>query len=218
MLALLGELILIDPKSFNCRIAFQTKMKSLEIMYSTTLKKSTELEVVAKKEKAEQKILLKETSRAWNETVAFFEAYLNAFYSLLQIIAKATPYFYEEKESKSLRKMAKTFGFNFGKLIQFLKDHPSFDPEFFSYIAEKLGWYEILSNNRNMITHEVTAFLGFKEDGTIMFLDYPKRGFSWKKQKKSTRELKDYLARSFNDLFDFLDFFVKHFRQRLKPR
>lgn len=216
MLSLLGSLRFIDSKSFGYRMAFQTKMKSLEIMYSTTLEKTKKLEVVAKKEKAEENVLLKETSKAWNETVTFFEAYLNAFYSLLQVIAKVTPHFYKIEKSESLRDMTNRFGYNFGKLVKFFEDNPNFDPEFSSYIAKKLGWYKILRNNRHMITHEGSAFLGFKEDGKIVFLDYPKKGFSWFKQKKSTRELEDYLARSVHDLFDFLDFYVKHFRHIVK--
>lgn len=216
MLSLLGNLKSTDSKPFGYRMAFQAKMKSLEIMYFATLEKSKKLEVVAKKEMAEKKALLKETGKAWNETVAFFEAYLNAFYSLLQVIAKITPYFYEEEKSESLRKMASRFVYNFGKLMKYFKDNPNFDPEFSSYIATKLRWYEILRNNRHTITHQESAFLGFKEDGKIVFLDYPKKGFSWFKQKKSTRELEDYLTRSFHDLFDFLGFYVKHFRHIVK--
>lgn len=88
-------------------MAFSIKMISLKVMYNHTLKKSKELEEVSKKEKTEPNVLLKDTTRVWFETVAFFEAYLNAFYSLLQIIAKATPYFYEKEESETLRNIGK---------------------------------------------------------------------------------------------------------------
>ena len=216
MVSLLRDSKTINPKLFGYGMSFSSKMSSLERMYLTTLKKSKKLEEVAKKEKAEEKVLLKETTKAWNEAVAFFEAYLNAFYSLLQIIAKVTPYFYEEEKSESLGRIGKGFGDNFGELINFFQDNTNIDPEFSSYITTKLGWYKILRNNRNMITHEGSAFLGFKEDGKIVFIDYPKKGFSWFEPKKSTRDLEDYLGQSFKDLFDFLDFYVNHFRQRLK--
>jgi len=215
MVSLLRDSETINPKLFGHGMSFGIKMSSLEIMYRNTLKKSKELEEVAKKERAEETVLLKETTKAWHESIAFFEAYLNAFYSLLQIIARVTPYFYEEEKSKSLRKIGKGFGDNFGKLIKFFEDNTNIDPEFSSHLTKKLGWYKILRNNRNMITHEGSAFLGFQKDGKIVFIDYPKRGFSWFEPKKSTRELEDYLGQSFNDLFDFLDFYLKHFRQRL---
>ena len=178
VVSLLRDSKAINPKLFGYGMSFSSKMSSLERMYLTTLKKSKKLEEVAKKEKAEEKVLLKETTKAWNEAVAFFEAYLNAFYSLLQIIAKVTPYFYEEEKSESLGRIGKGFGDNFGELINFFQDNTNIDPEFSSYITTKLGWYKILRNNRNMITHEGSAFLGFKEDGKIVFMDYPKKGFS----------------------------------------
>lgn len=217
MVSLLKDSRTINPKMFGYGISFSTKMSSLEIMYRTTLKKLKELEEVARKETAEGKILLNGTTRAWNETIAFFEASLNAFYSLLQIIAKITPYFYKEKKSESLRKIGKGFGDNFGKIVEFFKGNTKIDPELSSYLTKELGWYEALRNNRHMITHEGSAFLGFDKDGRIIFLDYPhpKEGFSWFGPKKF-RQLEDYLGQSFKDLFDFLEFYVNHFRQRLE--
>lgn len=219
MISLLNDSRTVDPKIFGYRMSFSIKMFSLEMMYRATLKKSKELEDVAKKEKAEGNVLLKETGKAWNKSIAFFEAYLNAFYSLLQIIAKITPYFYGKEKSKVLGETTKGFGDNFGQLINYLKNKSNIDPEFSSYLREKLEWYETLRNNRHMITHEGSAFLGFAQDGKILFIDYPhpKKGFSWFEPKKSTKGLQNYLNQSFNDLFEFLDFCVKHFRQRLKP-
>lgn len=158
---------------------------------------------------AEGKILADRTSKAWNRTAACFEAYLNAFYSLLQIIAKITVCYYEREMSRE------HFGGYFGELIDFFKKkkNASIDPDFSAYLTKNLGWYEVLRNNRHMITHEGTAFLGFEKDGTILFLDYPKKGFDWDEQNKSNRELEGYLNQSFKDLFDFLDFYANHFRR-----
>ena len=199
----------INPKLLDYEFSFRSKMSSLEIIYLDTLKKCRELEGVVKKENAEGKILFEETGKARNETTASFEAYLNAFYSLLQIIAKVTPYFYEVKELESLRKKEKHFGDNFGELINVLKQNMTIDPKFSSYIKEKLGWYKTLGNNRNRITHERSAFLGFTKDFRPLFIDYTQGD-------KQTILLEDYLGQSFNNLFDFLDFYVNHFGQRLK--
>jgi hypothetical protein len=199
----------ITPKLLDSEFSFRSKMSSLEIIYLDTLKKCRELEEVVKKENAEGKILFEETGKARNETTASFEAYLNAFYSLLQIIAKVTPYFYEEKELELLRKKEKHFGDNFGDLINTLKQNVKIDPKFSSYIKEKLGWYKTLGNNRKKITHERSAFLGFTKDFRPVFIDYAQ-------EDKQTILLEDYLGQSFNDLFDFLDFYVNHFSQRLK--
>lgn len=216
MVSLLRFSRTIDPKLFGYEMAFISKMSSLETMYREALKRSKELEEVAKEEQAEGKVLLNGTTKALYRAIAYFEASLNAFYSLLQVIAKVTPYFYEKEESEQLRRIGKGWGDNFGKLVRFFKDNTSIDPEFSSYVATKLKWYETLRNNRHMITHEGSAFLGFKGDGKIVFIDYPKKKFSWFGQNKQTKELENYLNQSFNDLFDFLDFYANHFSPRLK--
>lgn len=211
MISLLIDSKSIDPKMLGYVMSFRSKMFSFEMMYRKTLKHIKELEEIYKRESAQGKILLEETGRAWNKSVAFFEAYLNAFYSLLQIIAKITPYFYGNEKSKIFPSSK-----YFGRLIDYLKKHPSIDTDFSSYLKERVRWYETLRNNRHMITHEGSAFLGFGQDGKIIFIDYPEEGFSWFQPNKSTKDLESYLTQSFADLFEFLEFYVKHFRQRAK--
>jgi len=213
MTSLLRSLRTTDPDFLGYEISFSSKMRSLEIMHLHTWKKSRELEEVFKEEKGKV-VHAKKTGEALDETLAFFEAYLNAFYSLLQIIAKVTQHFYEKEKLK----VGKHFGDNFGALVNSLKNNMKIDPEFSSYLKEKLGWYKTLSNNRTMITHYGSAFLGFNEGGRVVFIDYPKEGLSWFAPKKPTRELERYLTQTFNDLFDFLNFYVNHFRQRLAPK
>lgn len=57
------------------------------------------------------------TTRALYEAIAFFEVYLNSFYSLLQIIAKFTPFFYGENKDRIPDK-------NFGGQVNFFVTHP----------------------------------------------------------------------------------------------
>lgn len=188
-------------------MAFSSKMASFEIMYKETLKKVKTLESVAKEEKSEDKVAMTSTTRAWYEAIAFFEAYLNSFYSLLQIIAKFTPLFYGKDEDIP--------DVNFGEQVNFFVERdPKLDPEFSSYLTERLTWYKILRNNRHAITHRLSAFLGFDKDWRIVFIDYPKKKFDWF-GKKSTRDIERYLNHNFNDLFDFLEFYTQHFRKRV---
>ena len=72
-------------------------------MHHQALEKAQGLEVTAKKERQQKKILLSDTTKAMNEAQAFFEAYLNAFYSLLQILAKVTPSFYQANDPAHYR-------------------------------------------------------------------------------------------------------------------
>ena len=209
--SLIRNLEAINPKLFGYGMSFLIKLRSVETMYNTTLTRSKELEATYREESKGETIIARGTTDAWYETIAYFEGYLNAFYSLLQITAKVTPFFYEKQKLKLLeRKLG--FADNFGNLVNFLSENSDFDPELSSYLEAKLDWYKILRNNRHMITHEGSAFLGFGEDGGIMFIDYPRKGFSWFKKKKSTRELENYMEQSFNSLFEFLDFYVNHFR------
>jgi len=197
------------PRSdrFGYSMAFSSKMASFEIMHAETLKKVETLETVAKEEKSENKVLMDRTTRAFYEAIAFFEAYLNSFYSLLQIISKFIPLFYGKDKDNVPDD-------NFGKQVDFFIKHQEFDPEFSSYLEAKLAWYKILRNNRHTITHMRSAFMGFEQDGKIVFLDYPKEGFDWYKEK-SFRDMENYLNQNLNDLFDFLGFLVNHFRKRV---
>jgi hypothetical protein len=181
--------------------AFNSKMASFEIMYRKALKKARNLAIITKKEKSEDKIAMPMTTKAWYEAIAFFEAYLNSFYSLLQIIAKFTPLFYEENKDKIPT-------WNFGLQKKFFVDRPKFDADFSSYLIHKLGWYETLRGNRHAITHNLSAFLGFDEDGKVVFRDYPK-------SKQSFRQIEKYLNQSFNDMLNFLEFYTQHFRKRV---
>jgi len=213
MVSLLTDFQAIDPRMFGYNMSFNSKAFSFEMMYRETLKRIRELEEIYKKESTQGKKVLEETGVAWSKSVAYFEAYLNAFYSLLQIIAKITLLFYKEPKMSSI---TKEWGDNFGKLIDFFKRNKSIDSQFSVYVDKNLGWYETLRNNRHMITHEGSAFLGFSKGGKILFLDYPKKGFNWFDPNKSTKDLESYLSQSFENLFSFLDFYATHFRQQAK--
>lgn len=212
----LEALTLFNDVSIEVRVkigysmAFQSKMASFEIMYKEALKKAKNLETVVIEEMSENKIALTKTTRALYDATAFFEAYLNSFYSLLQIIAKFTPLFYEKNRDQIPDE-------NFGMQVNyFVAENPKLDPEFSSFLKEaRARWYETLRDNRNATTHRLSAFLAFEKDYTVLFRDYPSdREFDWL-NKKTYRKLEEYLDRSFNDLFDFLEFYTQHFRKRV---
>jgi len=199
----------VPSERFGYSMAFQSKMASFEIMHKEALRKARNLKTVMKEERSENKVAMTETTRAWYGAIAFFEAYLNSFYSLLQIISKFTPLFYSKD-----RDMIPDD--NFGTQSNFfVTENPKFDPELSSYLKDGLSWYETLRDNRHAITHRVSAFLGFEKDGTIIFRDYPPKKESNWFSKKVFRELEEYLDQSFNDLFDFLEFYTRHFRKRV---
>jgi hypothetical protein len=197
------------------RMFFEIKMFGFEMMHRNTLEQIKELEQVFKRETEDRKKILSEIGNPWNKSIAFFEAYLNAFYSLLQVIGKITSCFYQKEKAKLTAKMAKQFDKNFGTLVDILKSHPNIDPAFSSYLKTNLGWYETLMNNRHMITHQAPAFLGFANDGEILFLDCPhcENGGSWYDLNKPAEDLEGYLSKNFEALFNFLEFYTKHFRQ-----
>lgn len=201
-----------NPEIFDIGMSFSSKFQSLEIMYRESLKKTKNLEIAQKKESAEVKILMAETTKARGEAIAFFEAFLNAFYSLLQIIAKIIPYFYEGEVQETLKNQSKYFG----TLRSYLKDNPEIDSDLSTYFKDKTGWYETLVNNRHMITHKGTAFLGFEKNGRIVFIDYPRNGFHWLLPQKETKLLEKYLTESFCDLFNFLEFLANHYNRDSK--
>lgn len=160
-LTLFGDVTRAHADTFGYSMVFSSKMASFEIMYKETLKRAKTLETVAKEEKSEDKVVMIRTTTALYDAITFFEAYLNSFYSLLQIIAKFTQLFYEKSEVKVPDE-------SFGEQVDFfITKHPELDPKFSSYLRDNLTWYKRLRNNRHAITHRLSAFLGFEKDGTL---------------------------------------------------
>jgi len=188
-------------------LSFDTKLRCLEIMQKYTREKIQELFDTAKKE-GKDSILLKDTTKLLYESIAFFEAYLNAFYSFLQIIAKVTPVFYDRKKlSKSIPN--RYFGSQFDHFIT----NPAVDYEYSSYLKNNMKWYKDFIDNRHAITHNVSAFLGFGKR-EIVFIHMPKRRIDFFKNGKPTKKLEEYILSNWNSLFEFFNFYVEHFSNR----
>jgi hypothetical protein len=195
------------------QINFPSKIVALDIMRINTIKSSKKLQNVFNKERNENKIRMGGIGRAIDETNAFFEAYLNALYSTLQIIAKLTPYFYKDYSPSITMKCR-----YFSEQIKWLRDNGNADQEYLSYIENNLdSWYNTFSNYRNAITHRASFFIGFEKDGSIVFLKPPEETekLYWIKSGKPSDILEKYVNKSFQDFFNFLEFYFKHFRDRI---
>ena len=209
-----------SSKILEYGISFNLKNLSLQEMYLGTLKNAERLEEAQKKESAEAKIAIQsgignfpqtETSKAYVKSVAYFEAYLNTLYSLLQVLTKITLIIYQNSKKQI---DTNSMGDNIGKLLDYLKNqNRDADSAFTSYIDQKMGWYQTFRNNRHKITHDGSALLFFTENGEIEFLDYPKNGAGFGNSNINKQGLENYVKNRVNDVFDFLDFYVKHFRE-----
>jgi hypothetical protein len=198
-----------SPRLSNLGLAysFDTKMRSLEIMQKHTLGKIRELFKAYEKEK-NNSVYPKDVNRLLGESIAFFEAYLNAFYSFLQIVGRMTPYFFDKK------KLRKTIpDGNFARQIGYFEKYPKLDPEYSSYLRSNMTWHDELLSNRNAITHNVSAFLGFGER-EIVFIDMPKKRIDFFENGKPTKKLEEYILNNWNSLFEFFNFYVEHFLSR----
>ena len=199
----------LSPRLFNLglRYSFDTKLRCLEIMQKYTLERIRELFKISEKEK-ENSIYLQDTTKHLYESIAFFEAYLNAFYSFLQIIGKLTPYFYDRKKLK--KSIPDDY---FARQSNYFIDNPNVDPKYSSYLKDKMAWHDELMYNRHAITHNVSAFLGFGKK-EIVFIDMPKRQIDFFESGKPTKKLEQYILNNWNSLFKFLNFYVEHFSNR----
>jgi hypothetical protein len=189
--------------------SFSSKFMSLEIMQKHTIEKVEKLFDSYKEEKDSPTIFPEDTNKYFNESIAFFEAYFNAFYSFLQIIGKVTPYFYDPKTLKN-EIPNRYFG---SQIHYFKKEHPEVDYEYSNYLKNNMSWYYELINNRNAITHNASAFLGFGTE-EIVFIHMPKRRIDFFENGKPTRKLGEYISSNWISLFKFLDFCVNHFSNR----
>jgi len=157
------------------------------------------------KEERKNSIHLRDMGKLLDESVAFFEACLNAFYSFLQIIAKVTPYFYDrEKLSEPIPDR------DFGSQIDHFKKKPDVDDKYSNYLTNNIEWYKDFVDNRHAITHNVSAFLGFGKE-EVEFIDMPEGRIDFFKTGKPTKELEKYILTNWDSLFKFLDFYAEHF-------
>lgn len=184
----------------------QSKFVSLQIMQDYTIEKAKKLFSVCKEEQKHSIALVNTTSSLY-ECTAFFEAYLNAFYSFLQIIAKITPYFYDTKFAKGIPVS------NFGKQRTYFKAHPEIDRVYANYLQNNMDWYDELICNRHAISHNVSAFLGFGEE-EVEFIHMQKKRIDYFESGKPSKKIEDYVQTNWIALLDFLDFYVDHFSTR----
>ena len=115
---------------FQNKIDFTSKFASLEIMRHYTLDRCKTLPKTLENEK-KTSIALIDTTFNLNEVQAFFEAYLNAFYSLLQVLARFTSFFYK-KEFPNV----KINDENFGSQLDFFRQNKELPDEVFSKYVE----------------------------------------------------------------------------------
>lgn len=130
---------------------------------------------------------------------------MNAFYSLFQIVAKVTPYFFNlEKLTENVLEG------NFGEEVRIFKDIPTLDLEYANYL-EAMTWYRELMYNRHAVTHHVSVFLAFDKDH-IVFIDMPKKRIDFFENGKPNKKVIDYIEQNWASLFQYLNFYEKHFR------
>lgn len=209
---LIGRVELESPLLANAglRISISSKLMSLEIMQRYTIEKARKLfdvfleEKAYIKEKGHPKSIFNEDLNAnHRECVAFFEAYLNAFYSFLQVIAKVTPYFYDLK-----KKIPNDY---FERQSTYFLRNESIDPEYAQYLKSNMKWYDdLVVCNRHAISHNASVFLGFGEEG-IVFIHMPERRIDYFENGKPSKKLIELISDNWNLLFDFLNFYTKHF-------
>lgn len=158
----------IDPRMFEYGISFNLKIFGLREMHLRTLDKAKELEEAQKRESVQAKSVLesgavffaKDTDKAYKDTIAYFEAYLNALYSLLQVITRIS-YLLYQTQGKPLP--FEWDRITFGDLKSHFEQKPSHDPDFSSYVSQKMSWYSSFKNNRHKITHNGSALLLFTQ-------------------------------------------------------
>ena len=209
LLSLINKVGHSSPLLSNLGIgtSFNSKFMSLQIMQNYTIEKSRVL-FDAMEEEKDTSIYLKNTTKYHRECTAFFEAYLNAFYSFLQMIAKVTPYFYDKK-TKASRIPDRYF---MAQMKHFI-DNPTIDIQYANCLENNMGWYAELELNRHAISHNVSAFLGFGKE-EVEFIHMRKRRIDFFKHGKPTKKIEEYIVANWNSLFNFLKFYVNHFSNR----
>ncbi len=196
-----------SPALLNLDIAHSqhSKFVSLQIVQKYTLETTEKLLSSYMKEKENHLILVKDLDRYLYEANAFFEAYLNAFSSYLQIIGKLTPYFFDFR----VHEIPDDFGNQREYFIS--EKNRGVDDLYAEYLKNKTEWYATLSKNRNASTHNISSFIGFGED-CIVFIDQPRYNRIYTLGSgRPNRNLEEWIIGNWKKLFQFLDFYVHHF-------
>ncbi len=206
--SLVRQVEIMSPllSNLGVSISLQSKFYSLEIMQIETKKRVEQTFVTYNNEKGHQDhIVLNKLGKDINESIAYFEAYLNAFYSLFQIIAKVTPYFFNDEKLKE-----NVLHGEFAKEMEIFHNCPTLDLDYANYL-ETMAWYRELMYNRHAVTHHVAVFLAFDKEH-IVFIDMPKKRIDFFEQDKPNKKLTDYIEKNWSSLFEYLDFYERHFK------
>lgn len=188
-------------------LSVQSKFVSLQIMQKYTIEKATTLFATSREER-KHSIALTETTSSLYECIAFFEAYLNSFYSFMQMIAKVTPYFYDIK--MMMKKIPERY---FREQMEHFINNPTIDAEYSEYLKKNMKWYTELERNRHAISHNVSAFLGFGKE-EVEFIQMQKKRIDFFESGKPCKKMEEYVQANWNSLLDFLEFYVNCFSDR----
>jgi len=133
------------------------------------------------------------------------ESYFYLLTSVLDILAKITPYFYPSLGKK------KTGYHNFTNELRYFKEQNSKN-EYAEYLENNMHWYEEVKKHRNELTHSGALIMFPSSNNKWYFGTY--------RENKSipNQEVKNFITDSYTNYIKFLIFYNKFFGARaFKP-
>jgi hypothetical protein len=148
------------------------------------------------------------SSGVQTKTIDYFLIDLESFFhysvSILDVIAKLTPYFYPSQEKNIGQK-------SFRKLKLWFKRNSDIDHEFVQLLFEKTDWFYELHMHRSNLAHDTSIFFFWKEKPVKLF-------FGTKRNERNfipNKNALEYVNSTANYLLEFLIFYNNYFSKRL---
>ncbi|MBI4286237.1 MAG: hypothetical protein HY670_10155 [Chloroflexi bacterium] len=133
------------------------------------------------------------------------ETFLYYTISILDLVARLTPYFYPSSDSQF-----KHNSWHFSWQRQWFRNNCSFDPEYRRNLMEMTPWFEELNEHRNNLAHDRSAFFLWGKNP-------PKLFFGTKRNSRDfipNQDALQYANETANGLMEFLCYFNGYFGKK----
>jgi hypothetical protein len=161
------------------------------------------------KEKNEKSGVLSRIGTSRAHAAAHLESFLYFNVGAFDVLASITVCLYPDHASTISPRY-------FRKQMRTIIDNPNISPEYADLLARNEHWIEDVHDNRDGLAHKASAFLGFEDDGRIVF--EKRRPYDDKDvfAKKAFEDLLMYLDTTLEHLYGFLDRYVEVHRKRVQ--
>ncbi len=192
---------------FEWREALGFKLRALRYVEGKLVAMAHSAPGVVKEEMKQPGVLMRSTPVVIENARLNLEFFFYLGTAFFDILAKLTKRFYPRNE-KSFPNDQRLY---FTDIVRILTE-TGIDKEYAELLSKHRYWITSIYNNRNVLAHSASSFIGFDENWNMIFEKRsPEQAELWREHKNEN--LAEYLEEIASNLYDFLEHYLAHFRK-----